>query len=176
VKLTRRDALLALASSGIVASTALDRDEVGDDTEFTDTDVDTLVSLAEVLYPSAVEPTPEFVETYVVGRYRSDEQRLSGLKASLQAVRRTSRRETGRSLDALDIETRDEVLRATGGDRAYPDPEGTTAQKVRYYIINDLLYALYTTPKGGELFGNPNPTGYPGGIEAYQQGPDTETN
>ena len=172
MKLTRRDALLALAGGGIVASTALTTDEMGG--EFTDSDVETLVHLAEVLYPSAVDVTTEFVETYVVGRYRSDEERLAGLTSALQVVRRTSTRETGRSLGSLDIDTRDEVLRATGGDRAFPDPEGTTAQKVRYYIINDLLYALYTTPKGGELVGNPNPMGYPGGIEAYQQEPDAE--
>ena len=174
MELTRRDALLALAGVGVVASTALETDEV--DESFTASDVETLVNLAEVLYPSAVEPTTEFVETYVVGRYRSDEDRLAGLQSSLQAVRRTSRRETGRSIDALDVETRDDVLRATGADRAFPDPEGTTAQQVRYYIINDLLYALYTTPKGGELVGNSNPPGYAGGTEAYQQGPDTEPN
>jgi hypothetical protein len=169
MKLTRRDALLALAGTGIVASTALTTDETGG--VVTESDVETLVHLAETLYPSAVEPTREFVETYVVGRYRSDGERMAEMKSALQAVRRTSIRETGRSLDALDSDTRGEVLRATGGDRAYPDPEGTTAQQVRYYIINDLLYALYTTPKGGELVGNPNPPGYPGGTEAYQQGP-----
>ncbi|WP_152042650.1 gluconate 2-dehydrogenase subunit 3 family protein [Salinigranum salinum] len=173
MELTRRDALLALAGTGIVASTALTTGET--DGALTDADIESLLDLAEVLYPSAVEPTAEFVETYVVGRYRSNDERLAGLKSALQVVRRTSVRETGRSLGALDIETRDKVLRATGGDRAYPDPEGTTAQKVRYHIINDLLYALYTTPKGGELVGNPNPTGYPGGVEAYQQGPRTDT-
>lgn len=170
MELTRRDALLALASGGIVASTALGADEVGD--AFTESDVETLADLAEVLYPSAVEPTAEFIETYVVGRYRSDEDRLAGLQSSLQVVRRTSVRETGRSLGELTVETRDDVLRATGADRAFPDPDGTTAQQIRYYAINDLLYALYTTPKGGELIGNPNPPGYPGGVEAYQQGPD----
>lgn len=171
MKLTRRDALLALASAGIVASAALETDAM--DQEFTESDIETLVHLADVLYPSAVEPTAEFVETYVVGRYRSDEERLSNLKSALQTVRQTSRRETGRSIGALDVDTRSDVLRATGGDRAYPDPEGTEAQQVRYYVINDLLYALYTTPKGGELVGNPNPTGYPGGTEAYQRGPES---
>jgi hypothetical protein len=173
MELTRRDALLALAGTGIVASAALTTDETGG--AITDSDVETLVHLAETLYPSAVEPTTEFVETYVVGRYRSDDERLAGLKSALQVVRRTSMRETGRSLDALDGDTRGAVLRTTGGDRAYPDPEGTTAQKVRYYIINDLLYALYTTPKGGELVDTANPPGYPGGVEAYQQGPRTDT-
>lgn len=174
MQLTRRDALIALAAGGITVSAALETDAV--EGELTDSDVETLVHLAEVLYPSAVEPTTEFVETYVVGRYRSDAERVAGLKTALQAVRRTSRTETGRSLGALDVDTRDGVLRATGGDRAYPDPEGTTAQRIRYYVINDLLYALYTTPKGGELVGNPNPTGYPGGTEAYQHGPDTDEN
>lgn len=174
MKLTRRDALIALASVGVAASAAADP-ESGDG-EFTDSDVATLVDIAEVLYPSAVEPTEEFVETYVVGRYRSHRDRAANLRSALQVVRRTSMRETGRSLGALDLETRDAVLRATGGDQAYPDPEGTTAQRVRYYVINDLLYALYTTPTGGELVGNPNPTGYPGGTEAYQHGPRNTEN
>jgi hypothetical protein len=171
MQLTRRDALLALAGGGIVASTALDSTATSEDPIAAD-DVETLLHLAEVLYPSAVTPTPEFVRTYVTGRYRSDEERLAGLRSALDVVRRTSRRKTGRALGTLDVDTRDEVLRATGGGRAYPNPDGTTAQQVRYYVINDLLYALYTTPKGGELVGNPNPSGYPGGTESYQHRPD----
>ncbi|WP_136592399.1 gluconate 2-dehydrogenase subunit 3 family protein [Salinigranum halophilum] len=171
MELTRRDALLALASGGIIASMVLSSDTLEE--ELSDTDIDTLVQLAEVLYPSVVEPSREFIKAYVVGRYRSDGERLANLKSALRVVQRTSRRETGKPLGALDIDTRDKVLRATGGDRAYPDPSGTDAQRVRYYIINDLLYAFYTTPKGGRLVGNRNPKGYPGGVEVYQQEPDT---
>jgi hypothetical protein len=42
---------------------------------------------------------------------------------------------------------------------------------VRYYVVNELLYALYTSPTGGELVGIENPQGHPGGHESYQHEP-----
>jgi hypothetical protein len=42
---------------------------------------------------------------------------------------------------------------------------------VRYYVVNELLLALYASPTGGELVGIENPQGHPGGTASYQQGP-----
>jgi hypothetical protein len=53
-----------------------------------------------------------------------------------------------------------------------PDPDGTDAGRVRYYVVNELLYALYASPTGGELVGIENPRGYPGGTASYRRGPD----
>lgn len=172
MELTRRDALLALAGGGLVASAAVDRGRTaGTNGGVSGADLETLVAVAEVLYPSSVAVTGEFVETYSLGRQSVDEEYLARMSEALEEVRTTSRLETGRAYASLDPDLRDEVLRATGADRAYADPEGTVAQRIRYYVIDELLYAFYATPKGAEFVGSQNPVGYPGGTEAYQQRP-----
>lgn len=175
MELTRRDAVLALVGGGMVASTRF-VEEAASETDATveGRDLDTLKALAETLYPSSVEVTNEFLEAYVLGRRAVDEDYLRGTNRALDAVRTTSRQETGLAYTSLDPGSRDAVLRATGADRAYPDPDGTVAQRVRYYVVDGLLYPLYTTPKGASLVGNGNPEGYPGGTEAYQRPPAEE--
>ena len=145
MELTRRDALLALAGGGLIASgAAVDGTAGRGDATVSDADRETLVAAAEVLYPSSVTVTDEFVRTYVLGRQTVDETYLTAIG------------------DALD-----EVLRATGADRAYADPEGTVAQRIRYYVVDELLYAFYATPKGAGLMGSENPDGYPGGTARH---------
>jgi len=175
MKLSRRDALVVFAGGGLVASTALDS-ALGPerDTTITDRHVDDLVDICRILYPSSIEPSRDFVETFVVGRYRGREEHLLGLVDSLGEIRTASKRETGRSFSELPRSQQETVLRATGADRAYPDPDGAIAQQIRHYVIDDLLYAFYKTPAGGKLVGNANPTGYPGGTDAYQQSPENE--
>jgi hypothetical protein len=176
MELTRRDAILALGGGGIAVGAKAVGEGVagadasgGDGASLSGTELDTLVAAAEVLYPTRVDATPEFVETYA-GRVFAD--RAPELGGTLRSLRGTARRETGGRFEALPVGRREAVLRATGADRAYPDPEGTTAQRVRYYVVNGLLYALYSTPKGAELVGSANPEGYPGGTEAYQRRPE----
>jgi hypothetical protein len=172
MQLTRRDALLALTGGSLVASAAaveeLNRNEYS---TISGAELKTLVALAEILYPSSVTVTDEFVENYVLGRKAVDETYLSAIGTSVDVVQATSKRETGRRYASLNRDRRDDVLRATGANRAYPHPEGTTAQRIRYYVVDELLYAFYATPKGAELVRSENPTGYPGGTEAYQQPP-----
>jgi hypothetical protein len=175
MQLTRRDAVLALVSGGLLAGTQVSA-LTGSEPEQRPPreNVETLFAVSEVLYPTAVDPSREFVETYVVGRRKSASAYSRGLAVCLDALRQTSRRRTGKRFDELPRARREDVIRATGADVAFPDPDGDTAQQIRYYVINDLLYALYSTPKGGELVGNPNPMGHPGGTEAYQRGPTDE--
>ncbi|MFC6939915.1 gluconate 2-dehydrogenase subunit 3 family protein [Salinirubellus sp. GCM10025818] len=173
MELTRRDAILALAGGGLVGSAALAEEVTGGgQRSLSGADREVLRSTAEVLYPTSVTVTDDFVETYVLGRQAVDEEYLTGVTEALETVRSTSRSETGRSYTSLDGGRRDEVLRATEADRAYPDPDGTVAQRIRYYVVDELLYALYSTPKGAGLVGNENPKGHPGGIEIYQRRPE----
>lgn len=157
-----------------MASTALAEEATDGDATVDENDLETLGALAEVLYPSAVTVSDDFVETYVVGRQAVDDDYRVGLTEALDVLRETSRRETGRKYASLGPERRDGVLRATGAGRAYADPEGTVAQRVRYYLVNGLLYAIYATPKGAGLAGNENPKGYPGGTQVYQEPPGDE--
>jgi hypothetical protein len=63
------------------------------------------------------------------------------------------------------------VLREMAVDTAEPRREGEPRETVRYYVVNELLLALYSSPTGGELVGIENPQGYAGGIDSYQRGP-----
>lgn len=169
--LTRRHAVAALAAAGAVGAGAVDEALSNVDGDLTGSDVRTLEAAAAVLYPDAASVSREFVETYVVGRRGFGDDFLAGVRDALDVLRSTSRRETGRAFPSLSPALRDDVLRATGADRAASDPDGTAAQRVRYYVVDELLYAFYASPAGAELVGSGNPTGYPGGTEAYQQPP-----
>jgi len=58
-------------------------------------------------------------------------------------------------------------------DTADPVPDGDDVERVRYYVVNELLFALYSSPTGGELVGLENPRGNPGGLASYQRGPQS---
>lgn len=168
MRLSRRDALYALAGVGIAGGTGAvltTREDGFDDTLFV------LVAVAEVLYPSEVEGIHEFVETYSLGRIGNREVYRKGVVEATAAVDENARFWYDSKYAKLDRETRDEVLHEMGVHHAEPAPEGTTAERVRYYVVNELLYALYTTPTGGRLADIENPIGYPGGTGSYQRGP-----
>lgn len=175
MELTRRDAIVALFGGGGMTAVAgrvseITRDETGVlETEH----VDRLLAVADVLYPSGIDVSEEFLETYVFGRIEERESFRMGLIDSLDWVENKSHRRYGQSVETLPSTDVDTLLRGSGVDKAHPVPDGTAAEQFRYYVVNDLLYAFYATPVGGELVGYENPDGYPGGLAAYQRGPDT---
>jgi hypothetical protein len=59
-------------------------------------------------------------------------------------------------------------------DRTGSSPNGNIPERIRYYVVNQLLYGLYTAPTGGRLLGIENPVGHPGGFESYQKEPSQE--
>jgi hypothetical protein len=213
MKLTRRDAIAALAAIGGGGvgyaahrqnddAAAAGADGVADD----ETVRETLVAAAEVVYPSEVDGIEAFVTTFLDGRLDSDRRadRRLGPAAEADATpgsatdhdaenadglrtrdgaARSGFHETVATLNERAVEwhgapfpelsppTRDQLLRELGTHTADERPDGTTAERVRYYVVNELLLALYSSPTGGELVGIENPQGHPGGIESYQRGP-----
>jgi hypothetical protein len=187
MELTRRDAAAALAALGVgsVAATAgrnfvtNGADAPGANGEdVTDSESggrderveETLVAAATVVYPSKVDGVREFVSTFLDGRIEEPEH----AEKLQRAVAELDERAVAWYDDpfaALDPSTRDSVLREMGVDTAEPVPDGTTAERIRYYVVNELLLALYTSPTGGTLVGIENPQGHPGGTETYQRGP-----
>jgi hypothetical protein len=114
------------------------------------------------------------VETFVttfVGSRLSTEPHASGLRAAVATLDDLAERWHGDRVAELPPETRERLLGEVGADTAQSDPDGTDAERVRYYVVNELLLALYTSPTGGELVGIENPQGHPGGVESYQRGP-----
>lgn len=178
VELSRRDAIVALVAGtgGGVANLAAgavfedsDRPDAG---LLTQAEVDTLVAVAEVVYPSELAGVKQFVEGYVGGL---GEDRKSAVAATLSELDSHTRRTRGRSFADLPPAARESVLRGLGVNRVEPAPGGTFPERVRYFVVNQLLYGLFTSPKGSRLVGISNPVGYPGGYESYQKPPASTT-
>jgi hypothetical protein len=176
-ELTRRDALAALAAAGVATTaSALTWESLGDapttdEPEFTDHDRELLDAIAAVVYPSAVSGIPAFVETYVVGRVREDPDRMTGITEGVRYVDAYASEWYDKPYLDLATDRQETVLSAMGAEVTEPDPDGSDIERLRFYVVNELLYALYTSPTGGELLGLENPQGYPGGTESYQRGP-----
>ncbi|QLG63879.1 gluconate 2-dehydrogenase subunit 3 family protein [Halorarum salinum] len=177
MKLTRRDALAALGvgSAGAAGAFAWEEFDPGAAGGSNGSGVNVggvLVAVAEVVYPSAVEGVPEFVETYVVGRAVDGPAYASGVREAAATLDAYAENWFDAPVAELSAGDRDALLRQMGVETAAADPEGTDPERVRRYVVNELQYALYTSPTGGELVGIENPQGHPGGIESYRRGPE----
>ena len=130
----------------------------------------TTIAVARAVYPAEVENVGSFVRTYALSRSEDDDAYREGMADAAAALDEYAREWYDDEYVSLDATTAETALHEMGVDVEDPDPEGVPAERVRFYLVNELLYALYTTPKGGELVGNPNPPGHPGGTTAYQEG------
>jgi hypothetical protein len=178
-ELTRRDALTALGVAGLGATgvgaltweTLDGATEEGEDPPLGDHERRTLETLAGVLYPSEVSGIPDFLETYVLGRAREDPARARGIADAIARLDEYTNVWYESDYVNLRPSNHEDVLEEMGLSETDPDPEGGDAERVRFYLVNELLFALYATPTGGELVGLENPQGFPGGVESYQRGP-----
>lgn len=173
MRLTRRDAIVALSAVGVAVGGvgALEWTERrSGDSNIGSAELRTLIGVGEVLYPSELGGIDRFVERYIRGRAeKEDTEGIAEAVAYLDAYAVAWHDER---FTELDERTQESVLRSMGADTATPDPAGSDAERVRYYVVNELLFALYSTPTGGKLVGIENPPGHPGGRESYQRGPN----
>jgi len=198
MRLTRRDALAALTALGAAGATAAlagrsppvagdesskasdgggasesgERVDAGSAESGDRADVavvDALTAAAEVLYPSAVEGHREFVETVVRGRTDGRSVDREGLVRTVADLDATARDWYGAPFADLSPGERDDLLRQLGVASADPDPDGPIFARIRYHVVDDLLFALYASPTGGRLVGIENPVGYPGGTRSYRR-------
>lgn len=168
LRLTRRDALTAVAAGGTLAGGSLAISEVAGevdsqqgDSALSDTDIATAEAVATVVYPSAVDVTTVFIETYL---RRLSRDRKAALSDTVEDLNAHTQSQYGPAFHGIEARSkRDAVLRSLGVNRARSVPAGSVPERVRYHLVNSLLYALFTTSKGSQLVGVENPTGYPGG-------------
>lgn len=188
IELTRRDAIAALAAAGVGVGGGMtlldDREAVRSGPADSGTaaggeaagsvgdhERETMVAIAEVVYPSAVSGLDPFVGTYLDGK--ADREGFPGVLSRAVADLDTYATDWhGDQVVGLDPPTREALLREVGVDTADPDPTGTPAERIRFAVVNELLFALYASPTGGRLVGIENPQGHPGGLASYQRGPN----
>ena len=174
MELTRRDALLSVLSGGSAATmgtfypvtSSLDlRDN---ESALSDNQIKTLVATAEVVYPSEVSEIDKFVSTYIGELLDSQQQAIA---AAVNELDSTAYKIYASGFPELSTDNRDALLRRMGVDRVGSAADGTVPERIRYYVVNQLLYGLYTSPAGSRLIGVHNPVGHPGGYESYQNAP-----
>ena len=177
MELTRRDAVAALgalgagtAAAGCLQQAATSDGEDGAGGDSREAVGETMVAAAEVLYPSTVDGIDAFVDTFLSGRLDNGPH-ADGVREAVDALDVRAESWYGDRFAALDAADRESLLGETGVAEADEDPNGTTAEQLRYYVVNELLMALYSSPTGGELVGIENPQGYAGGIDSYHGGP-----
>lgn len=177
MRLTRRDAVVSLTfgigtgALGLFTLEDRDQERPGGSVQLSESQIRTLVATAEVIYPSEVSGREAFVEEYVTGLPSVQKQAIG---SAVDGLERYTRRERGTAFTSLGVDGRDSVLRSMGVDRVGSSNDGRLPERIRYYVVNQLLFGLYTSPTGSELVGIENPVGYPGGYESYQQPPRGE--
>ncbi len=178
MSLSRREVIAALLAGGATgtAVSALPSGLVETETaerqgDLTGANLEQLVAIAEVVFPSAIDVTAEDVSEYAT---RVPDDQRSAFHRTLTQLNRRVFGSHGRLLAEMSVQQRGAALRSMGIARVGSSPSGSLAERVRYYLINQLVYSLFTTPQGSELIGVENPVGYPGGYESYQRPPTDE--
>lgn len=171
MELTRRDAVAALAALGVGGTLSGCVAPPGSDPIDVERIRETLIAAADVVYPTDVSGTATFVEAFLEGRL-ADSTHAAGLDEAVAELDDNAAFWYDDRFAALSVADREQVLRNVGADTADEDPDGMPDERVRYYVVNDLLLALYASPAGGELVGLENPQGHAGGLESYQRGPN----
>jgi len=166
MELSRRDALTALAAAGITATAGCGSfgDDGSTEQQPTLTSMETLVAVGEVLYPSGVEVTEEFVGTFMFGRIADEAAYETELTAGIETLDGLAMDQHGEAFGALEENKRITLFRESALRSGDSVPDGNGIERVNYHIVDELLFAFYASPTGGEMVGNPNPRGFPGGF------------
>jgi len=176
MELTRRRVLAAAASGGVGTTASLasfgtrsDRDSGAERARLSDPGLRTLAAVAETVYPAAVSDPIPLVEDYL--GYQP-EHRVAAIRTAAAELNRTARARYGGTFAALSGRERLTLLRELGVDRTGAARDGTLPERIRYYLVDGVLYALFTNPAGGQLVGVTNPRGHPGGYDSYTRSTD----
>ncbi|WP_436902691.1 gluconate 2-dehydrogenase subunit 3 family protein [Halovenus halobia] len=179
MELTRRDAVAALAALGGAGGATYGYSRLRDDSDDPESTPpsddhvrETMIATAEIVYPSELSGIDVFVEEFIDARLAEDDDHAAGIREAVAILDEHSLTWHDQPFADLSADPREEALDGLGADVADENPDGSTAERVRYYVVNELLLALYSSPTGGTLVGIENPQGHPGGIQSYQRGPN----
>lgn len=127
----------------------------------------TLLALAEVLYPSVVEVTMEFIETYLVGRSSEEPGYRAELERGVALLDDWARDAFDEEFARLSVAERDTLLREMGVRLVDAVPDGSALERLHYHLVEELLVAFYASPTGAELVGAHSAWVYDAGVESY---------
>lgn len=166
MRLTRRRALLGLVGASSVGGLGVYEllGRTTNDGPLSDAGMDGLLTVADIVHPAAPEEVEPVISAYVG---RLNQTRTRGLVTTLSELDSRSRRHFGASFGALSRAQGERLLTTLGVNRVQSRPGGTLAERVRYHLVNSVLYALLIRPAGTELYDIGNPVGFPGGFDSH---------
>lgn len=169
MNLSRREALLGLlgVSTGVSLSTyELTGNRYGSDgrRSLSRRDREALLTIADIVHPANPGGFEPVIARYVRRLPASRERALLGTLSELDGV---SRRQLGAGFGSLSTPEARLLLEGLGVDGVQSNRQGTLAERIRFHLINSVMYALLTDPSGTAVLGIDNPVGYPGGFSSY---------
>jgi hypothetical protein len=111
-----------------------------------------------------VEVTEEFVNTYMYGRITDEQSYQQKLTSGVETLDSEAQSAHDSPFRALTEDQRVSLIESTDLRSGGSVPDGTAIEQVNYHLIDELLFAFYASPAGGEMVGNTNPRGWPGGF------------
>lgn len=167
MKLTRRRTLLGLVGASSVVGLGtyeLTGGTQSGDGSVSNGIVDGLLTAADVVFPVETRSKRSSISNYVDGL---NDDRTRALLGTLSGLDRAASRRFGSPFRSLSRGEAKRLFAVLGVDRVQSRPEGTLPERVRFHVVNSVLYALLTHPTGTESFDVGNPVGYPGGIPTH---------
>jgi len=170
MRLTRRETLATVLLGGLGTGAGLQvlaevpeagREPDGDRI-VTDYQRETLSAVAEAIYPSALTDPGVLAERYLA--YQPLD-RLQAIRDAILDLDQAAQRRYDAPFATLTTGERETLLREMGVDRVAAARDGTVSARIRYFLVDGLLFALVTNPEGSQLVGVDNPVGFPGGYE-----------
>lgn len=167
MELTRDDAMAALWASGVEPG-AVDTT----DNDSCDVPTRTMVSLAETLYPSVVEVTADFVETYLLGRVAADDTDRERLVEGAEILNYWAGLAFGRPFPRLDRSERARLLdEDMGVGLEDPVPDGSEIERLRFHTVDEIVFAFYASPTGKTFASQETALVGTSARETYRPGP-----
>lgn len=167
--LSRREALLGLVGASATASLGV-HELVGDRNggpgyrSVSRRQMTGLLTVADVVHPAEPEGFEPVLARYVA---RLPDHRRRALLGTLSELDAVSRRQFGTGFGSLSAPEARLLLEELGVDRVRSSPRGTLVERIRFHLVNSVLYALLTDPAGTAVLGIDNPVGHPGGFSSY---------
>ena len=167
-ELTRRDAIGALTAAGAASVAGCSSLFGGDETNHEQA---TMRALASVLYPSQIDATDEFLQTYLYGRIADEAAYEADLQTAVETLDGLAQDQHGAQFRNLDTSQQRSVITETEIRSGESRADGSAVERLNYYLVDELLFACYASPTGGGLVGNENPRGWPGGFGYVPEAP-----